>query len=146
MVPLVPIERPNGKLYRPRKIVAAPWDNEACGRYDGAQGVYILGTHDIVASHERALWGVRYWHDGGLVAANPALSWVRDGFLYGDRSWMDDAVRGRAAVCWTAAYPEDMCPDPGCFYLKGHRPVAEKRGPYSDHHAVIGLETTDKEN
>lgn len=106
MIPRVPIQRPNGRWYRPRKIVAAVWDNTETWGDDF--GVYILGTHDIEASRQFATDSVAYFHDGGMVADKPERCWVRDGFHYGDRTWIDDPVYGRAAVCWTAAYPEDI--------------------------------------
>jgi hypothetical protein len=108
VIPLVPVQRPNGKWYRPRKIVAAVWDNEIWGHYGGGYGVYVLGTHDIEASRQFATEMIAYWHDGGMVASKPCLCWVRDGFNGQDRAWVTDDVRGRAAVCWTAVYPEDL--------------------------------------
>lgn len=101
-----PITRPNGKVYRPRKTVTHPWDNTETDPSRGRCGVYVFGTHDIEATRAEAADAIRYYHDSSMTASDPQLVWVRDAIEYGQRVWMHDAVRGRAAVQWTADYPD----------------------------------------
>lgn len=103
LIPRVPVQRPNGKWYRPRKIVAVAWD-DPWPVDDDYCGVYILGTHDIDASREFANSSIAYFHDSGMVATKPEKCWIRDGYHNNDRTWISDDVRGRAAVGWTAQY------------------------------------------
>lgn len=100
------ITRPNGKAYRPRKVVVHPWDNTERDPFHGQCGVYVFGTHDIAASQAMADEAVKYYHDNSMVAGDPQLVWVRDAMENGERVWIHDAVRGRAAVMWVAEYDD----------------------------------------
>jgi hypothetical protein len=94
------IVRPNGKVYRPRTLTAGAWENEYAN--DDYAGCFVFGTHDIdlarpVAEEEcRFAFGVQH-------AINPELVWIRDAFEGGERRWVQDAVRGRAAVRFVAS-------------------------------------------
>jgi len=91
--------RPNGKPYKPRspKLVAHAWEN-----YDDCRsGVIILGTLNPERAHDFAVQMCRYWY-GCKLAVNPEPGWFRDGFYQGDRTWLDDSVRGRPGVQFTA--------------------------------------------
>jgi hypothetical protein len=101
--PLPPITRPNGKLYRPRMIKAAAWDDTS----GDLGGVFVLGTHDIERARPLAVRAIQAWHDSSMTAVRPELRWVRSGIANGEPTWLDDPVRGRAAVEWTADYPEE---------------------------------------
>lgn len=87
------VTRPDGRLYRSRKVIAYPV-------YDDDElicGVVVLGTHDI----ERARSGadtVAAYDDSNFIAVNPVTGWWRDGFEYGRRAWIYDECHGRAGV------------------------------------------------
>ena len=100
MIPLVPVTRPNGKVYRPRKVSAHHWSNQEVG-YSDDRGVVILGTQDFEACREFATRMAQYW-DLGTVVDNPRVGWFRDGYQYGNRWWVDDTERGAAGVIWEA--------------------------------------------
>lgn len=92
MSALPPVERPNGKLYRPRKVVAFELFHE-----DEDQ-VMVLGTHDVAAAQPLAD-KVAMRVCGSLCrAARPRQGWYRDGYSNGERAWVWDDVHGRAAV------------------------------------------------
>lgn len=85
------IERPNGKLYRPRKGLRMIGFND----YNDEAFVAIIGTHDIDAA--RAAFPGGGYQASYLV--EPSLGWVRETFRYGERfidCW--DTERGAAAV------------------------------------------------
>ena len=97
-----PIERPNGKLYRPFKVVAHAWEND-----DGqGSGAVVLGTQDIERARALATEAVQLWFDGDFVAVHPIVGWFRLGWNYGELTWIRDPVRGRAGVQFDADYPE----------------------------------------
>jgi hypothetical protein len=99
-IPTAPITRPNGKIYRPRKVVCHSWENDP----GFEEGVVILGTHDVEACRAFATEMVQYWIKGE-VADNPRVGWFRDGFESGRRMWVDDPVRGAAGVMWDGVSP-----------------------------------------
>ncbi|PXY20348.1 hypothetical protein [Prauserella endophytica] len=105
LLALSPIERPNGKTYRPRKIVGFPWENDGWTNDDC--GVIVFGTHDIEAAREFAHAVIDYNFGNDLVPTKPHIGWWRDGFENGERVWRADPVRGRAGVMFTAGYPEE---------------------------------------
>lgn len=91
-----PIQRPNGKLYRPRKIIA-----HAVADEDGAtSGVIVLGTHDIERARKLADECAAAWVASGYVATSPDRGWFREGFEGGELRWLRDEERGRAGVCF----------------------------------------------
>jgi hypothetical protein len=76
------VTRPNGKQYRPRKVVAWRWENDDASPVLEGCGAVVLGTHD------------------------PEVNWFRLGYQGGELAWVRDAVKGRAGVMFTADYPE----------------------------------------
>jgi hypothetical protein len=88
------IERPNGKAYRPRKVIAYIVADE----YEEVCGVLVLGTHDIARAQVLADSLVAYYVDSREVAADPVTGWWRDGFESGRLRWVADEVHGRGGV------------------------------------------------
>lgn len=103
-IPLVPIERPDGRTYRPRKVVGERWENDAW--MDERCGVVILGTHDVERATEFATELLRYWYDPDYVPVKPEVGWWRLGIDHGDLRWVEDERRGRAGVMFTAGWPD----------------------------------------
>lgn len=104
------ITRPNGKPYRPRKIVVEPWEDH----WDDRSGAVVFGTHDVEAARVIAAeeitsrWGMPY-------AVDARVGWWRSGYegSQGELSWVYDEVRGRAGVFFTASEaPEEKEPAP----------------------------------
>ena len=91
------IERPNGKAYRPRKVIAYI----VVDGYEDACGVVVLGTQDVARAQVLADQLVRAEVDGGCAAAAPVTGWFRDGYEAGHPMWVADEVRGRAGVLFT---------------------------------------------
>jgi hypothetical protein len=88
------LTRPNGKPFRPRKVVAhAVTDTD-----DLLSGVMVLGTHDIPRAQKLADQYIPYWLESGYTAADPLTGWWRDGFDCGQRRWIRDEEHGRAGV------------------------------------------------
>ena len=99
--------RPNGRIYRPRKVVGYAWENPDDLSSDFISGVIVLGTHDVERARTLACSLGRYWF-GLDHAIRPHVGWFRDGFEYGVRCWVDDPVTGRAGVMFTASeYPDE---------------------------------------
>ena len=88
------ITRPNGRPYRPRKVVA----REVADAEEMTSGVMVLGTHDIERARKLADKCAAAWVDGGYVAAEPEAGWFREGYEYGRPMWLRDEVHGRAGV------------------------------------------------
>lgn len=104
---LPPIERPDGRLYRPRMIVAHVWDNDEAYGEDDNYGVFVFGTHDIERAGALADQAIKHFFDSTLAATKPERRWVRLGYHNGELTYIDDPVRGRAAVQFNAGYPEE---------------------------------------
>jgi len=124
MTKLPSIERPNGKVYTPRKI-------EARGSYIGEEGepfsVQVFGTHDVAFARplaEECLAAmnaetVEVYGPDCLVSVlrePPELNWVGTSPGYdGDnevmvRYFKDDAEKGRATVVWKLDLAEYVPP------------------------------------
>lgn len=91
---LVPVTRPDDRLYQPRKIVAWPV-------VDGDEiiiAVIIPGTHDLGMAQPLADQYAAWQLGSSYVAVNPETGWFRDGYEGGSRWWIDDPVYGRAGV------------------------------------------------
>ncbi len=108
---LVPVVRPNGKVYRPRK---APVAVGVCDGYDDVNYVYVLRTHDI----DRARAFARPYLATYLVA--PRQEWVRLVMRRGYPVYEDDEERGVPVVVFTASDDPEVSdvdgpahPDPG---------------------------------
>jgi hypothetical protein len=89
------ITRPNGKPYRPRKVIAY-------GVYDANEcpvGVVVFGTHDVDRALALADLFVKCdLLDAGYAPAEPSCVWWSDGFEGGARHWITDPEHGRAGV------------------------------------------------
>ena len=94
MKPPVPVERPDGRLYRPRKVIA----NAVVDDDEILTAVVVLGTHDVARAQPLADDYAAWQLGRGYVAVNPVTGWWRDGWSYGRRVWLPDPVRGRAGV------------------------------------------------
>jgi hypothetical protein len=94
---LPPITRPDGRLYRPRKVVA-------CAVNDGDDligGVVVFGTHDVERA-ARLAQDFTDWQIGrGYAPAVPLTVWWRDAMCSGQRTFEYDEKRGRAGVYFT---------------------------------------------
>lgn len=103
MAELEPVTRPNGKTYRPHKIVTWRWENDD----DESCGVLVLGMHDVDKARSEADKAIKYWFDTDLIATKPDAGWFRSGYHNGEPTWLRDPVKGRAGVMFTADYPEE---------------------------------------
>jgi hypothetical protein len=99
---LPPIQRPNGKTYRPRTLRVVGWD--CYYTQPESWQVAVLGTHDVDVARALARNG---YHCPYLV--NPETGWVRLGMDRGEPTWVHDDVRGAAAVIFDESDdpPED---------------------------------------
>lgn len=91
---LVPVTRPNGKVYRPRKgprgIRIDDWD----ARDDDPNAwVYVLGTHDVERAYQLAI-KISY----GVQRDTAEQCWLRQTMRDGDACFDYDDVRGAASV------------------------------------------------
>lgn len=102
MTRLEAIKRLNGCLYQPKKLVVESWDNEEPGEY----GVFVIGTHDLAVAQPLADKLIQYWYEHDMIGTRPEKRWIRLGYGYNGPAWIDDFVRGRAAIQFTADYPE----------------------------------------
>lgn len=93
--------RPNGKTYRPRRarLVAKPWGD--IGDVDG-HGVIVFGTLIPDAAREFAETAMAHYSGENVKAVNPIPGWWRDGYVNGRPTWIEDDVRGRPGVYFTA--------------------------------------------
>jgi hypothetical protein len=94
MTGITTITRPNGKPYRPRKVIAACVSDED----GGIGGVMVLGTHDLGRAQALADQYAAWQLDSGYAAADPLPGWYREGFAGGQLRWITDEERGRAGV------------------------------------------------
>ena len=85
------IQRPNGKPYHPRRVIAY-------GVGEDGEGVIVLGTHDMARAQALADELARRVAGPEYVAADAWRGWWRDGFECGERRWVCDEVHGRAGV------------------------------------------------
>jgi hypothetical protein len=87
------IQRPDGRLYHPRKITAC-----AVTEDDFVIGVVVFGTHDEARAQPLADQYAAWQNGSGAVARRPELVWWRDGYESGHRRWVTDEGKGRAGV------------------------------------------------
>lgn len=99
-IKLPAIERPNGKTYRPRKVVVEPIEMR-----DGSYAVIVFGTHDVEFARPLATKWITTESDPHDVAGDPCVGWWRDGYEHSDRAWIPDDELGRAGVRFTAVDP-----------------------------------------
>ncbi|WP_134667880.1 hypothetical protein [Amycolatopsis sp. CFH S0078] len=96
MTKLDPVKRPNGKIYRPRKIRAI-----YCPDYDGLRdSVFVLGTHDVTSALELASAEARYRIGSTrfLLDAIGEVGWWRTTMDRGEPVVVWDEFRGAAGV------------------------------------------------
>lgn len=100
------ITRPNGRLYRPRKVVACAVVDED----EIFSGVVVLGTHDLARAQlladEYAAWQL----GKGATAGSPLTGWYREGFESGQFRWIADEERGRAGIWFREVTEALWCP------------------------------------
>lgn len=91
---LVPVTRPDGRVYRPRKAPrAVEVDNPDGQGNEPGSYIYVLGTHDVARAYELA--SARWRGVEGLTAEQ---TWLRLMMRDGDQVFDHDPVRGAAAV------------------------------------------------
>jgi hypothetical protein len=90
------ITRPNGKPYRPRKVIAAAVTDPDDG--DMLVGVMVLGTHDYHRAKPMADDYAVWQYGRGHLATDWVTGWWRDGLQNGRRCWLEDPEHGRAGV------------------------------------------------
>lgn len=108
MSTLESITRPDGRVYRPRKIAGYP----VADADDLISGVCILGTHDMAVAQPLADECAAYWVETGYVAAGPETGWFREGYENGRPMWQRDEVRGRAGVMFHEVREGLRLPEP----------------------------------
>ncbi len=91
---LPPVVRPDGRLYRPRKLAAYPVTDDG-GDFSG---VLVLGTHDPAVAQPAADELARQEAGSGWRAVSPVPGWWRDGLMLSQRCWIGDEINGRAGV------------------------------------------------
>lgn len=96
MSDLAPVKRPNGKIYRPRKIRAIYAEDE----YARRGNVYVLGTHDVYRALELASAEARYRIGSAnfMIDAIGEVGWWRTAMDRGERVVVWDEFRGAAGV------------------------------------------------
>lgn len=99
VAPLPTIVRPDGRVYRPRKLAVEVWES------DYECGAVVFGTNDPTVAQPLATDAIRREFDNQMIAALPRVGWWRDGYEAAERRWIQDDVRGRAGVYFTASYP-----------------------------------------
>lgn len=92
---LVPVVRPNGKVYHPRRPPVAIGVSGTVGYDDDVPFVYVLRTHDV----ERARAFARPYVLPYLV--EPRREWVRLVMRNGDPVYENDEERGCPVVVFT---------------------------------------------
>jgi hypothetical protein len=88
------VMRPDGRLYRPRKLTAEGVDTD-----DGnLSGVLVFGTHDPETARPLADEFAVQQAGQSYRALDPVPGWWRSGFAGGEQCWIGDEKSGRAAV------------------------------------------------
>lgn len=105
VIALVPVRRPDGRWYRPRKVVAQAWEDDDRD-IDPRRGAVVLGTHDVQEATSLAQYACGVWY-GSAVVESPVVGWFRRGYVagrQGDPCWIQDPKRGRAGVMFTSVW------------------------------------------
>jgi hypothetical protein len=63
--------------------------------------VIVFGTLDVAAALALAAEMMRYWYDAECAPVGPDPDWYRDGYLWGERTWVRDGKRGAPGVMFT---------------------------------------------
>lgn len=93
---LVPVTRPNGKVYQPVKPPIAVGVDDVDGRTE----IYVLRTHNVDAAYALAQFEARRLDVGSVVRDSAELSWLRQTIRDGQRCYDSDRERGCPAVCF----------------------------------------------
>ncbi len=105
------VTRPNGKPYRPRtnSLRAQAWENHG---HDERAGVIVFGTLNPDEARSLAQESAAYWYGDADCnqLTDPGPGWYRDGFVNGERTWIQDAERGAPGVMFTWAESEEEMP------------------------------------
>jgi hypothetical protein len=91
---LPPIERPNGRLYRPRKISV-----HIIG-LDEAEEVVVFGTRDREHAQALAEREVSVMVDSGYTAVFDYETWLRSGYQHGEPWFFHDEDKGRFGLAF----------------------------------------------
>jgi hypothetical protein len=91
--PLWPVRRPDGRIYRPRKIVAHAIEEDF-----EITRVLVTGTHDEQRAYRLAKKLIEDEVGHGVEPVNPGRGWWRDGMEHGNPCWVADDDRGAAGV------------------------------------------------
>jgi hypothetical protein len=105
------VTRPDGRIYRSRKLIAAAVTDPDDG--DMLCGVMVLGTHDCHRAKPMADDYAAWQLGRGYVAVDWVTGWWRDGFQNGRRCWVADEQHGRAGV-WFREIAEGSATDGDC--------------------------------
>jgi hypothetical protein len=90
---LSPVRRPDGRLYRPRKLSAEGVEEDGI-----LSGVLVFGTHDPEIARPLADELAAQQAGRSYRALDPVSGWWRGGIAGGERCWVGDEKSGRAAV------------------------------------------------
>ena len=90
---LPPVQRPDGRWYAPRKLIA-----EGVTEDDELTGVLVFGTHNREVAQPLADAFAAGQIGAGWRAVYSGGGWWRSGFEHGEHAWIGDEGRGRAAV------------------------------------------------
>ncbi len=91
--PPPPVQRDDGRWYRPRKLTAFEVTD-----YADEASVVVFGTRNPRIAQPLADRLAVRLYGSGYRAADPAGVWWRDGFADGRRCWVTDETHGRAGV------------------------------------------------
>lgn len=90
---LVDVVRPDGRLYRPRKMPAAVIVHD---HHEDPAWIYVLRTHEL--DRARRLAEEIADREQLDLEGEPWREWVREGMNRGERFYFNDAARGVPAV------------------------------------------------
>lgn len=105
-VPLPPITRPDGRLYRPRKIAVQLMGD------DGIEEVVVFGTEDRELAQSLAERDVAVYVDSRCTAAFDYAAWLRLGYQNGEPWWSHDEVRGRFGLVFAVVERTEPTSEP----------------------------------
>ena len=95
-----PVQRPNGKWYRPRKPARAELvTNDNGDEYK----VIVIRTDDYEEARMLAAQEVQAW-DSGYTASHPEFGWWRLGIYHGTWTWQYDDGRGAPGYMFDIEY------------------------------------------
>lgn len=111
MPDLVPVARPDGRIYQPVKAPRAYLVDDSYAAQNEPDGyVYVLGTHDVERAYNLA---VHLAHRDGVAIDRETAhqTWIRQTIRDGDPFFETDPVRGAAAVSFDVVDDWPALPD-----------------------------------